>query len=133
MGDVFHAKTLERVRAAFAAGDLNRFAALLHPEARWVSVERDEESACSNRDQVLAVMRPAFEAGVRATLVQARLSGDRVLVELQTHVPPEVADTFPLAARPGAKWKVLTLSAGTVTHIQDCSDRDEAEALLLPA
>ena len=49
----------------------------------------DAETSCRNRDDALAFIQRALADGVTAEPLDFRDAGDRIVVILQTHTPPE--------------------------------------------
>lgn len=109
-----------RVRAAIDGHDEAAMAALLHPDARW-GAPGDPAPTCQNRAQVLAWYRRGWDAGVRATVTEVTVEGDKLLVGLRVTGNPAGAD----------RWQVLTLADGLVVDIRGFDDRSEANAWIL--
>jgi ketosteroid isomerase-like protein len=115
-----------RIRAALDSADLAAFADLLDPDVRWGAPE-DDAPACRDRSQVLAWYQRGRERGVRASVTEVTVAGDKLLVGLQV-VAPSSAGAAPLGGGggPAGRWQVLTLAGGRVVDIRGFDDRDEA-------
>jgi ketosteroid isomerase-like protein len=102
---------LRRAWEAFARGDLEAVTEVLDPRVRWHGAGDDEhEDGCRNRDEALAFIRQALADGVRAKALDFRDAGDRVVVLLQTHQPPEWGD------QPHPHGEVVTVRDGKVVE-----------------
>ena len=63
---------------------------VLDAQVRWYGASDDEhEDGCRNRDDALAFIHRALADGVTAEAIDFRDAGERVVVVLQTHQPPE--------------------------------------------
>ena len=61
---------------------------------RWYGAgDPDAEGACHNRDDALAFIQRALADGVTAEPLDFRDAGDRIVVVLQTHTPPQGASS----------------------------------------
>ena len=112
-----------QVRVALAAADLSAFSHLLDPDVRWGAPDARQPS-CRNRDQVLRWYERGRESGVRASVDEVVVLGDRLLVGLRVERPSE--GISPGGAEP--RWQVLTVRAGKVVDIVGFDDRTEALA-----
>ncbi len=113
----------ERIQDALSAADLTEFAELLDPDVRWGAPD-DPAPACRNRKQVLQWYRRARDAGVRGTVTELVVTGNRILVGM------DVSGRTP-AEEGGAttqRWQVLDVHNGRVTEIVGYDDRAEAAA-----
>jgi ketosteroid isomerase-like protein len=111
---------VERVRAAMESADLDAMRDLLAPDARW-GAPGDPLPPCQNREQVLSWYQMGRDAGVRARVADAFISGDSIIVGLA------------VAGRGGreddsddVRWQVLTVRAGRIAAITGFEDRDAA-------
>lgn len=111
----------EQVAGALEAADLSAYRELLHPDVRWGAPDAKRPS-CRNRDQVLAWYQRGRESGVRASVTEVEVLGDRLLVGLT--VRGGQGDDEGGAPR----WQVLTVSDGRVVDIVGFDDRAEAVA-----
>jgi ankyrin repeat protein len=102
------AELAERLRAAMAAGDLERFGGLLHADARW--------AGCTNRGQVLDWYRALYESGVRAEVRDVLVSGDAIVLGL--------------VVRGGVFYQVFRVRDEVIVDISGYPDRAEALAAL---
>jgi ketosteroid isomerase-like protein len=111
------------VHAALEAGDLRAFQALLDPDVHW-GAPGDPTPACRNRDQVIAWYERGRDAGVRASVEEVEIHGDRILVGLVVRGAGDAEGDGPGARR----WQVLTVRTGRVVDIVGYESRDEALA-----
>jgi ketosteroid isomerase-like protein len=112
-----------QVRIALDGGDLSSFSDLLDPDVRWGAPDAEQPS-CRNRDQVLTWYQRGRESGVRASVNDVVVHGDRLLVSLT------VRGSADADARGGAalRWQVLTVNGGRIVDIVGFDDRLEALA-----
>jgi ketosteroid isomerase-like protein len=114
---------LRRAWEAFARGEVEAATEVLHPQVRWYGAGDDEhEGGCHNRDEALAFIRQALADGVTAKAFDFRDAGDRVVVLLQTHQPPEWGD------QPPPHGEVVTVRDGKVVEMVVYPTVDEALA-----
>jgi ketosteroid isomerase-like protein len=112
---------LRRAWEAFARGDLDAATATLDPNVRWHGAEDpDAEGACHNRDDALAFIQRALADGVTAEPLEFRDAGDRIVVVLQTHTPPEWGE------QPEPHGELVTVRDGKVTEMVVYPTVDEA-------
>lgn len=69
----------EEVRRALAAEDPSPFVELLDPDVTWGALG---DPGCRNRNQVMAWYQRGREAGVRGTVLDIEVTGDRLLVSM---------------------------------------------------
>jgi ketosteroid isomerase-like protein len=119
--DVVH--VAGHIHAALESGDLRAFRALLDPDVTW-GAPGDPQPACRNRNQVIAWYEAGRDAGVRATVAEVEIHGDRIVVGLDVVGRADAGDEAPAQRR----WQVLTVRAGRVVDIVGYDDRDEALA-----
>jgi len=105
------------VRQALEVGDLDAMGDLLHPDATWGAPD-DPKPSCQNRSQVLGWYRQSREHGVRATVTEVIVSGDKILVGLKV--------SGRAAADEADRWQVMTIVDGQIADIRGFEDRDEA-------
>jgi ketosteroid isomerase-like protein len=107
--------------AAFARGDLDAATAALDPNVRWYGAEDpDAETSCRNRDDALAFIQRALADGVTAEPLDFRDAGDRIVVILQAHTPPEWGD------QREPHGELVTVRDGKVTEMVVYPTVDEA-------
>lgn len=98
--------------AAFARGDLDAVTEILDPQVQWYPAEEpDAEGACHSRDEALAFIRRAIADGVGADLVDVRDAGDRVVLLLHRHQPPDCDE------RPEPHGELVTVREGRITEM----------------
>ena len=118
------ARDIELLRhawAAFARGDLTDATDVLDPNVRWYGAEDpDAETSCRNRDDALAFIQRALADGVTAEPLEFRDAGDRIVVVLQTHTPPEWGE------QPEPHGELVTVHDGKVTEMVVYRTVDEA-------
>jgi ketosteroid isomerase-like protein len=114
---------LRRAWAAFARGDLTGATEVLDPAVRWYGAEDpDAETSCRNRDDALAFIQRALADGVTAEPLDFRDAGDRVVVILQAHTPPEWGE------QREPHGELVTVRDGKVTEMVVYPTVDEALA-----
>jgi len=113
----------DQVGVALEAADLSAYRELLHPDVRWGAPDAKRPS-CRNRDQVLAWYQRGRESGVRASVTEVVVLGDRLLVGLTVRGRQEEHEDGGAAPR----WQVLTVSDGRIVDIVGFDDRAEAVA-----
>ena len=113
------------VRNALAAEDLSAFTELLDPEVTWGAPDARNPS-CQNRNQVLAWYQRGRDAGVRGSLYDVEVLGDRLLVSMS------VRGTENARERGGAalRFQVLTVRRGKVVDIVGFDDKTEAHSYI---
>ena len=109
------------VRNALAAEDLSAFTELLDPEVTWGAPDARNPS-CQNRNQVLAWYQRGRDAGVRGSLYDVEVLGDRLLVSMSVRGTENARDRGGAALR----YQVLTIRSGKVVEIVGFDDRTEA-------
>jgi ketosteroid isomerase-like protein len=116
-GDI---ELLRHAWEAFARGDLAAATDVLDPHVRWYGAgDPDAEGACRNRDDALAFIQRALADGVTAEPLDFRDAGDRIVVVLQTHAPPEWGPQEP-------HGELVTVRDGKVTEMVVYPTVDEA-------
>jgi ketosteroid isomerase-like protein len=113
----------QRVRVALESADVSAFNDLLDPNVHWGAPD-DPRPSCQNRNQVLAWYQRGREAGVRASVTEVVVLGDRILVGLTVRGSDAAEDRGGVALR----WQVLSVRAGRVVDIVAFDDRAEAVA-----
>jgi ketosteroid isomerase-like protein len=111
----------EQVRTALLAEDVSDFAELLDPDVTW-GAPGARNPTCKNRNQVLSWYRRAQEGGVRGSVFDVEVLGDRLVVSLN------VRGTEGAHERGGTslRFQVLTVRDGRIVDIVGFDDRAEA-------
>ena len=111
-----------QVRAAMAAEDLSAFADLLDPNVTWGAPGANP--SCRSRNQVLTWYQRGRESGVRGSVFDVEIHGDRLLVSMT------VRGTEDAQERGGTelRYQVLTVRDGLVVDIAGFEDKAEALA-----
>jgi ketosteroid isomerase-like protein len=109
------------VRNALAAEDLSAFTELLDPEVTW-GAPGARNPSCTNRNQVLTWYQRGRDAGVRGSVSDVEVLGDRLLVSMR------LRGTENARQRGGAalRFQVLTIRSGKVVEIVGFDDKTEA-------
>jgi ketosteroid isomerase-like protein len=109
------------VRNALAAEDLSAFTELLDPAVTW-GAPGARIPSCKNRSQVLAWYERGRDAGVRGSVYDVEVLGDRLLVSMS------VRGTENARERGGAalRFQMLTVRSGKVVDIVGFDDKTEA-------
>ena len=109
------------VRNALEVEDLSAFTELLDPAVTW-GAPGARSLACKNRNQVLAWYERGRDAGVRGSVYDVEVFGDRLLVSMS------VRDTESARERGGValRFQVLTVRSSKVVDIVGFDDKTEA-------
>jgi ketosteroid isomerase-like protein len=109
------------VRQAIAAEDFMRFSDLLDPDVTW-GAPGARNPSCKNRNQVLAWYQRGRDAGVRGSVYDVDILGERLLVSMS------VRGTENAQERGGAalRFQVLTVRDGRIVEIVGFDDKAEA-------
>jgi hypothetical protein len=109
------------IRSALASEDLSAFTELLDPAVTW-GAPGARNPNCKTRDQVLAWYQRGRDAGVRGSVYDVEVLGDRLLVSMS------VRGTENARERGGAalRFQVLTVRSGKVVDIVGFDDKEEA-------
>jgi ketosteroid isomerase-like protein len=109
------------VRKALATEDLSAFTELLDPAVTW-GAPGARNPSCKNRNQVLAWYQRGRDAGVRGSVYDVEVLGDRLLVTMS------VRGTENANERGGAalRYQLLTVRSGKVVDIVGFDDKTEA-------
>jgi hypothetical protein len=110
----------QSVRIALESGDLTAYSDLLDPAVHW-GPPGDTSPPCQNRDQVLAWYERGRKKGVRATVSELEVIGDRILVGLLLTAGGQAAG----GDRAGP-WQLLAIKNGRIVDIIGFDERDEA-------
>ena len=114
-------ETATLVRRALAAEDVEAFAELLDPAVAW-GAPGATNPTCKSRDQVLTWYQRGRDAGVRGSVYDIEVHGDRLLVSMT------VKGTENARERGGAalRFQVLTVRNGMIVDIVGFDDKTEA-------
>ena len=96
--------------SSFSRGDLSAAADLLDPDVRW-HADGDPHGGCQNRDEALAFIRTTLAEGVTAEAYDLRLAGDRVVVLVRVHHPPQWGE------QPEPHGEVVSVRGGRIVQI----------------
>ena len=109
------------VRKALATEDLSAFTELLDPAVTW-GAPGARNPSCKNRNQVRAWYQRGRDAGVRGSVYDVEVLGDRLLVTMS------VRGTENANERGGAalRYQLLTVRRGKVVDIVGFDDKTEA-------
>ena len=113
------------VRNALAAEDLSAFAELLDPGVTW-GAPGARNPSCKSRAQVLAWYQRGRDAGVRGSVYEVEVLGDRLLVSMSVRGTDNASDRGGAALR----FQVLTVRSGKVVEIVGFDDKTEALAYI---
>lgn len=110
-----------QVRRAMAAEDVTTFAELLDPNVTW-GAPGARNPTCKNSDQVLRWYQQAQEAGVRCSVFDVDVLGDRLLVSMS------VRGTEGARERSGTslRFQVLAVREGRIVDIAGFDDKADA-------
>jgi hypothetical protein len=116
-------ETAALVRRALAAEDVDAFAELLDPAVTW-GAPGATNPTCKSREQVLAWYQRGRDAGVRGSVYDVEVLGNRLLVSMS------VRGTENAKERGGAalRFQVLTVRSGMVVDIVGFDDKADALA-----
>ncbi len=109
------------VRSALAAEDLSAFTDLLDPAVTW-GTPGTRTPSCKNRTQVLAWYQRGRDAGVRGSVYEVEVLGDRLLVSMSLRGTENARERGGAALR----FQVLTVRSGRVVDIVGFDDKTEA-------
>ncbi len=109
------------VRKALAAQDLSAFTELLDPDVTW-GAPGSRNPGCKNRDQVLAWYQRGRDAGIRGSVYDVEVLGDRLLVSMSVRGTEDAHERGGAALR----FQVLTVRRGKVVEIAGFDDKAEA-------
>ena len=105
-------RLLRRAWNAFEHGDLDTVADVLDPRVQWYPAGvPDDEEACHTREEAMAFIRSAVEQGLTSQLLDIHDMGERLVVVIHTHAPPEWNRS------PDPHGEVVTVRDGKVTEM----------------
>ncbi len=109
------------IRKALAAEDLSAFTELLDPAVTW-GAPGARNPSCKTRNQVLAWYQRGRDSGVRGSVYDVEVFGNRLLVSMT------VRGTENARERGGAalRFQVLTVRSGKVVDIVGFDNKTEA-------
>jgi ketosteroid isomerase-like protein len=109
------ASDIELLRGAWAAferGEVDTATEVLAPDVQWYGAsDPGAEGGCHSRDEARAFIHRAVADGVRTELLDIRDAGDRYVLILQPHRPPESGEPM------GPHGEVVTVRDGRVTEM----------------
>ena len=109
------------VRQALAAEDVSPFTELLDPDVTW-GAPGAHNPTCQNRNQVLAWYQRGRDAGVRGSVHDIEVYGDRLLVSMSV-TGAENADEL---GGEVLRFQVFTIRSGRIAEIVGFDDKAEA-------
>jgi len=109
------------VRNALAAEDLSAFTELLDPAVTW-GAPGARNPSCKTRNQVLAWYQRGRDAGVRGSVFEVEVIGDRLLVSMDVRGTENAKERGGVALR----FQVLTVRSGKVVDIVGFDGKSEA-------
>jgi ketosteroid isomerase-like protein len=109
------------VRRAIAAEDFQAFSDLLDPNVTW-GAPGARNPSCKNRNQVLAWYQRGRDAGVRGSVYDLEVVGDRLLVSMSVTGTDNAQERGGTALR----FQVLTVRNGRIVEIVGFDDKAEA-------
>ena len=109
------------IRNALAAEDLSAFTELLHPAVTW-GAPGARRPTCKTRNQVLAWYQRGRDAGVRGSVYDVEVLGDRLLVSMSVRGTEKAREGGGAALR----FQVLTVRNDKVVDIVGFDDKTEA-------
>jgi ketosteroid isomerase-like protein len=109
------------VREAMVTEDISAFTDLLDPDVTW-GAPGARNPSCKNREQVLAWYQRGRDAGVRGSVNDVEVLGDRILLSMS------VRGTENAQERGGAalRFQVLIVRSGRIVEIVGFDDKAEA-------
>jgi ketosteroid isomerase-like protein len=109
------------VRRALISEDVSAFAELLDPHVTW-GAPGARNPTCKSRSQVLTWYERGREAGVRGSVFDVEVLGDRLLVSMSAR------GTVSAAERGGAalRYQVLSVRDGKIVDIVGFDDKGDA-------
>ena len=99
----------ERLRTAFDSADLTLLATLLDDDVRWGG-EEDTPQTCHSRADVLAWYGGLHARGFRASVVEAMVEPDRIMLTLDVTRP---------GGGTGRNSQVFRIAGGRIVDIRD--------------
>jgi hypothetical protein len=110
-----------QVRRALAGENLSALTELLDPDVTW-GAPGARTPSCKNRNQVVAWYQRGRDAGVRGSVFDVEVIGDRLLVSMT------VRGTENAQERGGAalRYQVLTVRNNRIVDIVGFDDKTEA-------
>jgi ketosteroid isomerase-like protein len=111
----------EKVRKALASEDLSAFSELLDPDVTW-GAPGARNPSCKNRNQVLSWYQRGREAGVRGSVFEVDVIGDRLLVSMNVHGTEDARQRGGTALR----FQVLTVRDCRIVDIVGFDDKAQA-------
>src|ERR1700689_1318996 len=109
------------IRNALAAEDLSAFTEFLDPAVTW-GAPGARNPSCKTRNQVLAWYQRGRDAGVRGSVYDVEVLGNRLLVSMSVRGTETANERGGTALR----FQVLTVRSGKVVDIVGFDDKSEA-------
>jgi len=109
------------VKRALVSGDLSAITELLDPDVTW-GAPGARNPSCKNRNQVLAWYQRGRDAGVRGSVYDVEVLGDRLLVSMSVRGTEDAQDRGGTALR----FQVLTVRSDKIVNIVGFDDKAEA-------
>jgi ketosteroid isomerase-like protein len=109
------------VRQAMLAENLSAFTDLLDPDVTW-GAPGARNPSCKSRDQVLEWYQRGRNAGVRGSVHDVEILGDRLLVSMNVRGPEHAGER----AGPALRFQVLTVRSGRIVEIVGFDEKTEA-------
>jgi ketosteroid isomerase-like protein len=115
----------ELVRQAMVTEDLPAFTELLDPNVTW-GAPGSRNPSCKSRDQVVEWYRRGRDAGIRGSLQDVEIVGDRLLVSMSVRGTEQAEERGGAALR----FQVLTVRSGRIAEIVGFDDKTEARSYI---
>lgn len=113
----------EQVRKALVAEDISAYSELLDPNVTW-GAPGARNPTCKNRNQVLGWYERGRDAGVRGSVYDVEVLGERLLVSMSVRGTENAQKRGGTALR----FQLLTVRNGKIVDIVGFDDKAEALA-----
>jgi hypothetical protein len=97
------------------------FIGLLHPNVTLDARGTDHLWRCTDYAELAELVRKGYAVGVRTTVMDSALIGNRMMLTSSIRLPTSAAD-FPGPQAGQSVWRVMTLCQGHIVHILDCAN-----------
>ena len=111
------------VRKALAAEDVSAYSELLDPDVTWGAPGAHSPS-CKNRNQVLTWYEQGRARGVRGSVFDVEVLGDRLLVSMSVRGTDDARERGGAALR----YQVMKVRDGRIVDIAGFDDKEDALA-----